>query len=106
MKANTKIRTYGYLANRNRHQRINEVLKKMKLPVHKGVVKIPLQVRMMEQFGIDMDECPCCKNKTMKLVKYFIHGRMPVMDKNIDDFYSNDKKMATPHVRGNRQSRW
>jgi len=27
----TKIRTYGYLANRNRHLRINEVLKKMKI---------------------------------------------------------------------------
>ena len=67
----TKIRTYGYLSNRNRHQRINEVLKKMKLPLHKGLVKIPLQVRMLEQFGIDMAECPCCKNKTLQLVKIF-----------------------------------
>jgi hypothetical protein len=67
----TKIRTYGYLANRNRHQRINEVLRKMKLPLHKGLIKIPLQIRMLEQFGIDMDECPCCKNKTLKLIKVF-----------------------------------
>ena len=67
----TKIRTYGYLANRNRRQRINEVLKKMKLPLHKGLIKIPLQIRMLEQFGIDMDECPCCKSKTLKLVKVF-----------------------------------
>ena len=67
----TKIRTYGYLANRNRHQRINEVLSKMKLPLHKGMVKIPVQVRMLEQFGIDMSECPCCKNKTLQLIKIF-----------------------------------
>ena len=67
----TKIRTYGYLANRNRHQRINEVLKKMKLPLHKGLIKSPLQIRLLERFGIDMDECPCCKNKTLKLVKVF-----------------------------------
>ena len=67
----TKIRTYGYLANRNRHHRINEVLKKMKLPLHKGPVKIPLQLRMLEQFGIDIAECPCCKNKTLQLVKIF-----------------------------------
>lgn len=67
----TKIRTYGYLANRSRHHRINEVLKKMKLPLHKGLVKIPLQLRMLEQFGIDIAECPCCKNKTMQLVKIF-----------------------------------
>ncbi len=67
----TKIRTYGYLANRNRHRRINEVLRKMKLPLHKGLVKIPIQVRMLEQFGIDMKECPCCKNKTLQLIKIF-----------------------------------
>lgn len=67
----TKIRTYGYLANRNRHQRINEVLSKMKLPLHKGLVKVPIQVRMLERFGIDMCECPCCKNKTLQLLKIF-----------------------------------
>lgn len=76
----TKIRTYGYLANRNRHQRINEVLSKMKLPLHKGMVKIPLQVGMLEQFGIDTLECPCCKNKSLQLIKIFypcLSGRQP-----------------------------
>jgi hypothetical protein len=67
----TKIRTYGYLSNRNRHQRINEVLRKMKLPQHKGLVKIPLQLRMIELYGIDVDECPCCKQKTLQLLKVF-----------------------------------
>ena len=67
----TKIRTYGYLSNKDRHRRINEVLNKMRLPLHKGLVKIPLQLRMLEQFGIDMAECPCCKNKTLQLVKIF-----------------------------------
>jgi hypothetical protein len=67
----TKIRTYGYLANRNRHRRIKEVLQKMKLPLHKGLVKIPIAVRMLEQYGIDMTECPACKNKTLQLVKIF-----------------------------------
>jgi hypothetical protein len=67
----TKIRTYGYLANRNRHQRIDEILKHMQLPQHKILVTIPLQVRMLEQFGIDISECPCCNNKTLQLVKIF-----------------------------------
>ena len=67
----TKIRTYGYLSNRNRHQRINTVLKNMKLPGHKGLVKIPLEVRMMERFGINIKECPCCKQKTLELGKVF-----------------------------------
>ncbi len=67
----TKIRTYGYLANRSRRQRINEVLKKMKLPLHKGLVKVPLQLHMKEQYGVDIRECPCCKNKTMQLVQVY-----------------------------------
>lgn len=67
----TKIRTYGYLSNRNRQRRINEVLKKMRLPVHKAVVKIPLEVRMLEQWGVDVKECPCCKGKTLELVRIY-----------------------------------
>ena len=63
----TKIRTYGYLANRNRHQRINEVLKSMKLPLHKGLVKIPLELRMKEICGIELTECHCCKGKKLQL---------------------------------------
>ncbi len=67
----TKIRTYGYLANRNRKHRINDVLKQMKLPLHKGLVKVPLAITMVEQYGIDIRECPCCKNKTMQLVQVY-----------------------------------
>lgn len=67
----TKIRTYGYLANRNRKHRINEVLKQMKLPVHKGLVKVPLVITMIERFGIDIRQCPCCRNKTMQLIEVY-----------------------------------
>ncbi|MDQ3843743.1 MAG: IS91 family transposase [Bacteroidota bacterium] len=65
----TKIRTYGYLANRNRHKRVGEVLKKMKLPLHKGLVKIPLELRLKQHYGIDINQCPCCKQKTLHLLK-------------------------------------
>lgn len=67
----TKIRTYGYLANRDRHHRINEVLRRMKLPLHPGIVKIPLMLYMQEKYGIDINECPCCKSKTLELVAIF-----------------------------------
>ena len=67
----TKIRTYGYLGNRNRHKRINEILKKMQLPLHKGLVKIPLQLRMMERYGINIKQCPCCKQETLQLLKIY-----------------------------------
>jgi hypothetical protein len=67
----TKIRTYGYLCNRGRKQRVNEVLKEMRLPLHKVLVKIPLQVLMMERHGIDVTKCPCCNLQTMQLVQIF-----------------------------------
>ncbi len=73
----------------NRHRRINEVLTKMNLPLHKGLVKIPVQVRVLEQFGIDVLECPCCKNKSLQLLKIFYpclpagrRGQKQVMDKS------------------------
>jgi hypothetical protein len=30
-----------------------------------------LEVRMMEQYGIDMKEYPSCMNKTLQLIKIF-----------------------------------
>jgi len=54
----------------------------MKLPQHKGLVKIPLQLRMMERYGIDVKECPCCKQKTLQLLKIFYPcARHPVEKK-------------------------
>ena len=81
----TKIRTYGYLSNRNRHKRISDVLKKMKLPPHKGLVKIPIEVRMKQNYGIDINQCPCCKQMTLQLLKiYYPCARHPV-EKRADD---------------------
>ncbi len=57
--------------NRNRHQRINDVLKKMKRPLHKGLVKVPLQLRMIERYGMDINLCPCSKQKTLQLLNIF-----------------------------------
>ena len=81
----TRIRTYGYLANRNRHQRINEICKQMKLPLHKGLVKIPLELRVLERFGIDLTECPCCKNKTMQLALVYNPWARQSVNKGVDD---------------------
>jgi hypothetical protein len=67
----TKIRTYGYLANRNRHRRINEVLKKMNLPQHKGLIRIPIEMYMIQRYGIDLKQCPCCQQKTLQLHKIY-----------------------------------
>lgn len=68
----TKIRSYGYLSNRKRHQCINAILKAMKLPQHRGLVKIPLEIRMKEMYGIAMLECPCCKKETLQLLAVYV----------------------------------
>lgn len=65
----TKIRTYGYLANRNRRHRINDILKAMRLPLHKGLVKVPLELCLLLNYGVNLNECPCCKQNTMQLVQ-------------------------------------
>jgi len=33
--------------------------------VHKGMVKVPLEISIKEQYGPDMTECRCCKDKTI-----------------------------------------
>jgi hypothetical protein len=71
----TKIRTYGYLSNRNRHHRIIGILKKLKLPVHKGSLTISLELRLIQQYGFDMKQCPCCKQKTLQLLKIYYPWR-------------------------------
>ncbi|MEJ7831007.1 MAG: hypothetical protein WKF91_22565 [Segetibacter sp.] len=43
----------------------------MKLPLHKERVNVPVQVRMMEHYSIDIYQCPCCKNKTMQLIQVY-----------------------------------
>ncbi len=59
------------ITNKSKCRRVNEILKKMKLPLHKGLVKVPLQLRLMQQYGLDIGECPCCKNKTLQLVQVY-----------------------------------
>lgn len=64
----TKIRSYGYLTNRGRRQRINHMLEAMQLPQHPPPVKVPWQVRLLERFGIKANECPCCHQPTLQLL--------------------------------------
>jgi len=64
----TKIRSYGYLANRGREERIRGVLLKLKLPQHPVPVQVPFTVRLWESYGVDVRTCPVCGGKTLRLV--------------------------------------
>jgi hypothetical protein len=69
-----KIRSYGYLGNYKRKQRVNDLLKSMKKPQHPAVVKIPIALRMLECYGKDITLCPACKKAKLELL-YVRHLR-------------------------------
>ena len=64
----TKIRSYGYLSNRGRRERVNQILKTMDQPPHPPPMKIPWQVRLLERYGKQANECPCCHQPTLRLL--------------------------------------
>jgi len=64
----TKIRSYGYLANRNRKTRIADIIQAMNIPPHPPKVKVTWQARLAERFGIAHNRCPHCKQETLTLV--------------------------------------
>jgi hypothetical protein len=64
----TKIRSYGYLCNRNRKLHISTILKHLKLPPHPEKIKIPWQARLMERYHIQYNLCPHCQQQTLLLI--------------------------------------
>jgi hypothetical protein len=66
-----KLRHYGILANFNRKQRINRIMKNMMLPPHPPMVKIPFYLRFLEKFGVDIRLCPECKKGHLKLIAVY-----------------------------------
>jgi hypothetical protein len=64
-----KIRSYGFLKNHNKRQRLNELRVKMKLPPAPPKVRIPVQQRMLEKYGKDISRCPKCEKGTMRLME-------------------------------------
>jgi hypothetical protein len=63
-----KIRSYGYLGNFRRKQRVNGLLKTMHLPLHATEVTVPMAVRMLERYGVDITLCPGCKKARLELL--------------------------------------
>ena len=65
----TKIRTYGYLANRGRTALLNQITAALKLPAHPQKIKQPWQLLLYEMYGVRYNECPCCKKTSLLLIK-------------------------------------
>jgi hypothetical protein len=64
----TKIRSYGYLSNRGRTQRMDRITASMEIPAHPPKVKTPWSIRLYEKIGISGSTCPHCKKESMELV--------------------------------------
>jgi hypothetical protein len=55
-----KIRHYGYLRNRGKHERIKQILSSMQLSERKPIPKLSVEQFMQEKYGTDIGMCPCC----------------------------------------------
>ena len=64
-----KIRSYGLYGNHKRHERVQLILKTLRLPLHPQPTQVPWYVKFMERYGIDPLLCPCCKKAPMVLVQ-------------------------------------
>lgn len=64
----TRIRSYGYLANRGRTARIGQITTAMKIPAHPKRVTIPWELRLWLQYGTTNQNCLYCGNLSMQLI--------------------------------------
>jgi hypothetical protein len=55
-----RIRHYGFLTNRGKATRINEIRNSMGLESMILKIEVPVAVRMLEKFGKDITQCQQC----------------------------------------------
>ena len=63
-----KIRHYGFLQNHGKTARLNAVRKTMQLQPLPPKINVPVAVRMLEQYGHDITQCPKCKTGKLQLI--------------------------------------
>lgn len=81
-----RIRHYGFLTNRGKHTRLNNIRETMGLAKVKAPVAIPVAVRLLEKFGKDIRQCTRCATGKYELLftrrfgktTYRKHQKIPV----------------------------
>ena len=63
-----KIRHFGYLKLKGKRKRLAGIRSALSLETQKEKVLVPLQIRMLEKYGKDIQKCPCCKTGRMTVV--------------------------------------
>ena len=75
-----KIRSYGYLKNRGKTERLQALRKSMNIAPMPPKVMVPVRQRILEKYGKDISICPTCKKGIMVLMETIrprIQKRMP-----------------------------
>jgi hypothetical protein len=73
----SRIRHFGFLANRNRLGNLNKTRHLMGLPAQAQPHRASLDEMMLKLTGIDLTLCPCCKKGTMRVVTEIPKYRAP-----------------------------
>jgi hypothetical protein len=73
-----KIRHYGFLQNQGKTKRLNAVRVTMQLQPLPHKVQVPVSLRMLEQYGQDITQCPKCKQGRLILVAIVYAGQQAV----------------------------
>jgi hypothetical protein len=63
-----KIRHTGFLRNRFKSERINDLRTSVGLAEAKPKVAIPVKIMLLEKYGRDISICPCCQKGTLVLI--------------------------------------
>ncbi len=71
-----RIRHYGFLTNRGKAGRLNELRKNMGLMENPPKTEVPLAVRMLEKYGRDITKCPHCKTGRYELFLTKRYGKV------------------------------
>ena len=94
----TKIRSYGYLSNRERTMRIGKITVAMDIPPHPPKVKTPWTVRLFEKFGIKHTTCSHCKKESLELVWVNYPGTIDKKKNGCSPFLNTGRQEAVPVV--------
>lgn len=81
-----KIRHAGYLQNRGKQQRLQQLHANLLLPPMPPKVRVPVAIRILEAFNVDVLQCPKCKTGNMMLTNTTRRQTfIPVTIRNKDD---------------------
>jgi hypothetical protein len=72
-----RIRYYGFLANRNRVENLNNIRRSMEMPPLPEKENVSLEEMMLQLTGIDITVCPCCNKGKMQMVVEIPRRRAP-----------------------------